>query len=64
MRFLAAPFLVVAALTSPVLAQLDTTNVNLDEWKSSNLRRQSRNSSTTKWGRVMAYDVVRHLFGS
>jgi hypothetical protein len=37
MRFLAALFLVVAALTSPVLAQLDTANVHLDEWKSSNI---------------------------
>jgi hypothetical protein len=30
MRFLAAPFLVVAALTSPVLAQLDTANVRTE----------------------------------
>ena len=31
MRFLAALFLVVAALTSPVLAQLDTANVQRTE---------------------------------
>jgi hypothetical protein len=65
MRFLAALFLVVAALTSPVLAQLDTANVQRTEAIGCRLGKRTAGKANSLIGRrvvIPALDEAQMAF--